>query len=576
MAIFRYFRLESLNPGATPRTLSALGGAVSFFASLVFSSDLSADEPTGLASSYLSALHAQATSDPGTAAEFFDRALELDPDNRSIMFRAFFLKAQAGDIDGALPYAKSSYEDRPSLSIAPLLIAIDYYRNGRFQDAQDLIENISGRSAIGLSLPLIRAWARAPMMSYTEALSSLEPYEGRKEWRVLSATMTALLNEFYGREEAALVYYRALASTIETQPISILRLTTNGLHRLGQSDEAIATVAKFREKVGGSPLWEGYFKRYEDPDQAPQAVTAQMGMAEALYAIMRLRMSNARRASGVQLALVYANLALHLNPDLDVLRRDIADILSARQQYEVANDIYRAIEATDPGYLVSQLRLAENLERDDRTEEAIALLEDLARKRPNLPEPLVTVGDILRNRERFDEAVDVYDRAFDRYPNGEPESWALFYTRGMALERAKNWTRAERDFKKALQLEPEQAQVLNYLGYSWLDRGENVAEARRMIETAVSMRPDDGYIVDSLGWAMFMMGEYEDAVVQLERAVTLNTSDPTINEHLGDAYWKVGRETEARFQWRRALSMNPDAEQEGLLRTKLQRGLAQN
>ena len=99
----------------------------------------------------------------------------------------------------------------------------------------------------------------------------------------------------------------------------------------------------------------------------------------------------------------------------------------------------------------------------------------------------------------------------------------------MALERAQNWARAESDFKRALQLSPDQAQVLNYLGYSWLDRGENVIEARRMIELAVSKRPEDGYIIDSLGWAMFLMGEYENAVVQLERAVTINTSDSTIN-----------------------------------------------
>lgn len=535
-----------------------------------------ADEPTGLAGSYLSALHAQATSDPATAADFFDQALAIDPENRGIMFRAFFLKAQAGDIESALPYAKSAYEDRPNLSIAPLLIAVDHYSKGQFQEAQDLIEKISGRSTIGLSLPLLRAWARAPLLTHTQALSSLEPYEGRQEWRVLSATMSAMLNEFYGRDEAALVYYRALASTIETQPIAILRLTTNGLHRLGQSEEAIATVAKFKEKRGDSPLWQGYFTKFEDPDQAPPVITAQMGMAEALYAIMRIRMSSARRSAGIQLALVYANLALYLNPDLDVLRRDVADVLSARKQYKPANEMLGAIGPDDPGYLIAQLRLAENLEREDRTEEAIDLLENLARKRPNLPEPLITVGDILRNRERFEEAVDVYDRAFDRYPNGEPDSWALFYTRGMALERAQEWDRAEDDFKKALQLNPEQAQVLNYLGYSWLDRGKNVAEARRMIEMAVSMRPEDGYIVDSLGWAMFLMGEYDDAVIQLERAVTLNTSDPTINEHLGDAYWKVGRETEARFQWRRALSLEPDAEQEALLRTKLQRGLARN
>ncbi len=492
------------------------------------------------------------------------------------MFRAFFQKAQAGDIAGALPYARSAYADRPSLSIAPLLIAVDHYRKGEFQDAQTLIEGISGRSAIGISLPLLQAWARAPNLSHTEALSSLTPYEGRKEWRVLSATMSAMLNEFYGRDEAALVYYRALAANVGNQPLSILRLATNGLHRLGQSDEAITAVAQFRESHGDSALWDGYLNQYKDPDQVPPKLTAQMGMAEALYAITRIRMSSARRSSGLQLAIVYAHMALHLNPDLDVLRREVADAMSARRQYQPANELLRAIGPNDPGYLIAQLRLAENLEREDRTDEAVTMLEDLARRRPNLPEPLITIGDILRNRERFDEAVDFYDRAFSRYPGGEPKGWALFYTRGMALERAQKWKRAEKDFKKALLLSPEQAQVLNYLGYSWLDRGENVTEARRMIEMAVSQRPEDGFIVDSLGWAMFLMGEYEDAVVQLERAVTLNTSDPTINEHLGDAYWKVGRETEARFQWRRALSMEPDDEQAVELRTKLQRGLARN
>ena len=184
--------------------------------------------------------------------------------------------------------------------------------------------------------------------------------------------------------------------------------------------------------------------------------------------------------------------------------------MSARGQYRAANAILRSIRPNEPGYLIARLRLAENLERDDRTDEAIELLEDLARRRPNLPEPLITVGDILRNHQRFEEAVDIYDRAFDRYPGGEPESWVLYYARGMALERSQKWDRAEKDFKRALQLNPEEASVLNYLGYSWLDRGKNVTEARRMIELAVSKKPQDGYIIDSLGWAMFLMGEYDE------------------------------------------------------------------
>jgi len=557
------------------RYLATLSFAGTAAFTLATTTALADSESAGIAASYLSAIHAQAINDPEAAAKYLDQALKFDPENSGIVFRAFLQKAQSGDIKGALPYAKSTYEDRPNLSLAPLLIAIDHYSVGRFQEAARLIQRISRQNRIGLYLPLIRAWARAPLGDYSRALATLAPYEGRSEWSVLHAMMSGMMNEYYGRDKAALTYYRALVKTLHEQPLTVLRVVTEGLHRLGYSAEAVSAVAKFRANRN-SVIWADYLKKYEDPTQAPGAITAQMGMAEALYAITRTRMATARQSLSLQISLIYGHLALELNPNLDLLHREIADAMSAQGQYAGANAILRSVGPDEPGYLITKLRLADNLEREDRTDEAIDLLKDLARRRPTLPEPLVSIGDILRNRERFEEAVEVYDRAFERYPNGAPDTWAMYYTRGIALERAQLWKRAEKDFKRALKISPEQANVLNYLGYSWLDRGENVAEARQMIELALSKRPEDGYIIDSLGWAMFLMGEYEEAVVQLERAVSTKPSDPTINEHLGDAYWKVGRTTEARFQWRRALSMEPEPVQEANIREKMQRGLAQN
>ena len=134
-------------------------------------------------------------------------------------------------------------------------------------------------------------------------------------------------------------------------------------------------------------------------------------------------------------------------------------------------------------------------------------------------------------------------------------NWLIFYFRGICYERSKQWTKAETDFKKALELFPDQPHVLNYLGYSWIDQGVNLDEGMRMIRRAVEQRPDDGYIVDSLGWAYYRIDEYDEAVKHLERAVELKPEDPTINDHLGDAYWKVGRTLEATFQWaQRAIS----------------------
>ncbi len=154
-----------------------------------------------------------------------------------------------------------------------------------------------------------------------------------------------------------------------------------------------------------------------------------------------------------------------------------------------------------------------------------------------------------------------------------PGDWRFYYVRGIAYERADEWKLAEADFLKALDLNPDQPQVLNYLGYSWIDQDMNLTQALGMIEKAVEAQPQDGYIVDSLGWAFYKLGRMDEAVETLERAVMLNPTDPEINDHLGDAYWQVGRRLEARFQWNVAKSVDKDGQVAERVGPKLADGL---
>jgi Flp pilus assembly protein TadD len=174
----------------------------------------------------------------------------------------------------------------------------------------------------------------------------------------------------------------------------------------------------------------------------------------------------------------------------------------------------------------------------------------------------------------FSECADVYSKGIATIDNPQKSDWVMFYFRGICLERAKQWEKAEADLKKALVLFPEQPQVLNYLGYSWIDQGVNLDEGMKMIRRAVEQKPDDGYIVDSLGWAYFRLGNYDDAVKQLERAVELKPEDPTVNDHLGDVYWRIGRTQEARFQWSHARDLKPEPEEIPKIEQKLKSGLA--
>ena len=184
-----------------------------------------------------------------------------------------------------------------------------------------------------------------------------------------------------------------------------------------------------------------------------------------------------------------------------------------------------------------------------------------------------SLGDILRQKERFSEAAKAYDRALELSGEPSPGDWFLFYARGISFERIGEWDKAEADFRMALKLNPDQPQVLNYLGYSLVEKKIKLDEALEMIKRAVAARPNDGYITDSLGWALYRLGRFEEAVAPMERAVELEPADPIISDHLGDVLWAVGRKMEARFQWQRALSFEPEEEDAKRIRRKLEVGL---
>lgn len=184
-----------------------------------------------------------------------------------------------------------------------------------------------------------------------------------------------------------------------------------------------------------------------------------------------------------------------------------------------------------------------------------------------------TLGNMLRGRKDFAEAAEYYGKAIDLIGAPHRDNWDQFYSRGVCYERLNQWPKAEADFLKAIELNPEEPLILNYLGYSWVDRGQNIEKALDLIKKAVGLKPDDGYYVDSLGWAYYRMGRFNDAVEQLEHAVELKAEDPVINDHLGDAYWRAGRRIEARFQWSTSLTLKPEPEDVSRIEQKLKSGL---
>jgi Flp pilus assembly protein TadD len=235
--------------------------------------------------------------------------------------------------------------------------------------------------------------------------------------------------------------------------------------------------------------------------------------------------------------------------------------------------VYDRIPKGSPLQLNIDIRKALNLNQLERVDDAQKLLDDVANLNPQDIRPLDALGNIMRSHKRYGEAAEYYTRAIALIGKPEPKHWSYYYSRGTCYERLKKWPLAEADLQQALKLSPDQALVLNYLGYSWIDQNRNLKQGLALIEKAVRQKPDDGYIVDSLGWAYFRLGNFREATKHLERAVELRPEDPVLNDHLGDAYWRVGREREARFQWEQALTLKPEPEDAEKIKKKLQKGL---
>jgi Flp pilus assembly protein TadD len=221
------------------------------------------------------------------------------------------------------------------------------------------------------------------------------------------------------------------------------------------------------------------------------------------------------------------------------------------------------------------VRVATNLDAMGDRPEAIRRLSNIVATRPDDLDAVSVLGDILRYDEQYEKATEAYGKAIELSGGNRPADWRFYYVRGIAYERSKQWELAEADFLKALELNPDQPQVLNYLGYSWVDQGMNLKPALEMIEKAVKAQPQDGYIVDSLGWAFYRLGRIDEAVDVLEDAVQLRPNDPEINDHLGDAYWTAGRVQEARFQWKIAIDVDEDGNVTERATRKLAEGLTE-
>ena len=528
--------------------------------------ELMHDNPAG---NYLAARHAGTERDSAAAAAYYLNVLKADPKNPDLLGRAFLSVLTGGDIDQAGKLADRLLQVDRTDRIARLVVGVRALKQKDYAAArQNFAQSVRG-PVTDLTATLLSAWAIAGSGDSRGAIDTMDKLSG-PDWYAIFKDLHAglILDLANNKKDAGKRYERAY----KVDPTAVRMVEAYGryLARGGNKADALKVYGDFNKVLPDHPLIVQEMKAVNDGDKLPLLVDSpQDGAAEALYGLG----ASIGRRGGEDLALIYLQLALYLEPSHVMALLSLADLYESLKKPDLAIKVYERVPATSPLSRNAEIQLAGDLDQLDRPDEAKKRLEHVIADRPKDTEAILALGNIQRGRKEFAECADTYGKAIDTIAKPDKSNWVMFYFRGICYERSHQWPGAEADMKKALELFPEQPLVLNYLGYSWVDQGVHLDDGMDMIRRAVEQRPDDGYIVDSLGWAYFRTGNYDEAVKNLERAVELKPDDPTINDHLGDAYWRVGRTLEAHYQWSQAKDLGPEKEDLPKIEAKIKDGL---
>jgi len=528
------------------------------------------DEPSAegkLFGEYLAGSYANYLEDSDARSNYYSRAFARAEGDIALGRRAMTSALTAGDINLARTLAIEINQKDKEEPMALMLLGQKAFKQGRHKQAQDYFTSVTPDLTMGIAMGLMEGWSYVAANDMEKARETFRGVGGGAYFQNLADLQIAKAEALKGNVEAAKAAFKT-AEENGQNAIETRLAKARFLHSIGENDLAFKELEAFSEQngvfeTGPVAAYIAALKAGEKIDGLLSPIQeASRALTEPAYGFF---VANRARDAGE----VFLRLALDLDPRHDKAVLWMGDLLDNTERSDEAMGLYKDIPANSH-YIVSA-KLAEanvyfSREKDDK---AINVLEDINKTHTSFITK-EALGRARLIRENYADALPIYEALVnsmseeDIKANTQP-----LYFRGISYEREGQWDKAEADFKRVLEIEPDNADALNYLGYTWVDRGENLTEAFEMIRKALELEPNSGAITDSLGWAHYKLGQYQEAKKKLEDAVELSPSSATIIDHLGDVYWKLGRFREAGYQWERALEFEPTDKERAHIKLKL-------
>ena len=507
-------------------------------------------------SNYLSGNISLQKNDSLKASSFFGNIENLGHYHSEFNLRYVETLVNNGKIDEAYIFIKKLDKSYQSLYPFNFVLFVHDFKKGRYSKLKNYIssqkQNLNDPLLIDL-YQFLDLWADIPSKNIRDINEKINLLNS--SFKNISLTQKILINLYLDNQKNIELDFEEIANKKELGRYNYFYLSY--YLEKNNKDKISGIINQNLDIRSENLLFKQLFldvveNKFHKIDRFYKRKNINHGLAELFYLFANFYQNYQQ----VQISNFYLNLSEYLNPNFlsnKILKIENLVLLKNFEELEKEIQVIEQLGNEFYWYAnFTRLRFLTNSNSDKQ----INLLENFLTKNDSFAsEKYFELANFLKNNKNYIKSIALYEKSIELKNDKKNSDWNYYYNLAISQERAGDWDNAEKNFYKALKISPKEAEVLNYLAYSWLEKKINLDKAKEMLVEAVSISKGQGYILDSLGWAYFLLKDFDKAEELLQIAYEKEPSEAVIYDHYGDVLWTNGKEIQARYVWQNAVKL---------------------
>ena len=507
-------------------------------------------------SNYLSGNISLQKNDSLKASSFFGNIENLGHSHSEFNLRYVETLVNNGKIDEAYIFIKKLDKSYQSLYPFNFVLFVHDFKKGRYSKLKNYIssqkQNLNDPLLIDL-YQFLDLWADIPSKNIRDINEKINLLNS--SFKNISLTQKILINLYLDNQKNIELDFEEIANKKELGRYNYFYLSY--YLEKNNKDKISEIINQNLDIRSENLLFKQLFldvveNKFHKIDRFYKRKNINHGLAELFYLFANFYQNYQQ----VQISNFYLNLSEYLNPNFlsnKILKIENLVLLKNFEELEKEIQVIEQLGNEFYWYAnFTRLRFLTNSNSDKQ----INLLENFLTKNDSfVSEKYFELANFLKNNKNYIKSIALYEKSIELKNDKKNSDWNYYYNLAISQERAGDWDNAEKNFYKALKISPKEAEVLNYLAYSWLEKKINLDKAKEMLVEAVSISKGQGYILDSLGWAYFLLKDFDKAEELLQIAYEKEPSEAVIYDHYGDVLWTNGKEIQARYVWQNAVKL---------------------